>query len=64
LAYKTHIIDMGCGATAINPKDIETVSNQMEKQGYKLQQVYVDSTQACCGNKKSAILIFHSETAP
>lgn len=60
MAYKTHVIDIGCGATAIKPKDIEAVANQMEQQGYTLKHVYVDSTQACCGNKKSAILIFHS----
>lgn len=60
MAYKTHVIDIGCCSSAVDPKDIETVSNEMELQGYALQHVYVDSTQACCGNKKSVVLIFHS----
>ena len=32
----------------------------MEQQGYALVHAYVDSTQACCGNKKSVIMIFRS----
>ena len=60
MAYKTHIIDIGCCATAIDPREVETVANKMEQQGFQLAHVYIDSTQACCGNKKSVIMIVRS----
>ena len=58
--YKIHVIDIACCNTEINPKDVETAANAMAAQGYDLVQVYVDSTQSCCGSKKSLIMVFRS----
>ena len=60
MAYHVQVVDMGCGATAIDPKNVELAANNMSNQGYELVQAYVDSTQSCCGSKKSLILIFRS----
>ena len=59
--YKVQVIDISCCNEDINPKDIENAANAMASQGYELVQVYSDSTQACCGSKKSVVMVFRTK---
>ena len=58
MPYKVHVVDIGCCQSEIDPKEVEAIANKMESEGLQLVQTYIDSTVACCGNKKSVIMIF------
>jgi hypothetical protein len=60
MPYRVQVIDIGCCSSAIEPKHVENAANQMASQGFELAHAYIDSTQACCGNKKSLILVFRA----
>lgn len=60
MAYKVKVVDIGCCESDINPQAIENISNEMDKHGYYLLQVYIDTTSSCCGSKKSLIMIFNN----
>jgi hypothetical protein len=56
--YKVIAVTTGCCAADIDPKEIETRSNELGAQGYELVEAYEAITSGCCSRKKSSILIF------
>jgi hypothetical protein len=58
MAYVVKVIQVGCCESDLDPKKVEQIANEMDKQGYSLHKLYVDSTTMCCSSKKSVVLIF------
>ncbi len=56
--YKVATVTTGCCAEDIDPVQIESKSNELSSQGYKLVEAYESMTSTCCSRKKTAILIF------
>lgn len=61
MSYVVKVIRMGCCETDLDPKQVELLTNEIDKQGYSLDKLYIDSTTTCCSSKKSVILIFKTK---
>ena len=58
MPYQVQVVDIGCCQSELDPKQVEATANKMEPHGYELVQAYIDSTAACCGSRKSLVMIF------
>ncbi len=61
MAYVVKVIRMGCCESDLDPKKVEQLANEMDKQGYSFDKLYIDSTTICCSSKKSAVLVFKNK---
>lgn len=56
--YKFIVIRGGCGQHEYDIGKCEDISNKMANDGWKLDQVYQETTKSFCGGKPSLIMIF------
>ena len=58
MQYKFVVIEQGCGQSGYDIPKCENITNQMGKQGWRLIQVYKETTPGCGGGKSALVLIF------